>query len=70
MTNLNNSLGNVIEWQMSFQIRENSFLSPGQNKSGIKNTDMTVISTNQFLLGNANRLKDCCMVSKKIMLPR
>ena len=51
---------------MSLQISENSFLSPGQNKSSVKNTDMTVICTKQFLLRNANGLKDYCMVSEKL----
>ena len=51
---------------MSLQISENSVLSPGQNKSNIKNTDMTLISTMQFLPRNGNGLEDCVTVSEKL----
>ena len=49
---------------MSLQICENSFLSPGQNKSSIKNTDMMVVTTKQFLPRSANGLKDFCTVGE------
>lgn len=60
----NNSMGNVLE--SALQLSENSFHSAGQNKSSMKNTNMTVVSNKQFLFRNANGLKDYCTIREKL----